>query len=73
MDPAAPAAPFLGVSNGEKGDPRLDALIERMDRIANCVERSSVSIYQRRMITYDIGNPGEQRPCQRGAPRRFWP
>lgn len=44
--------------NGIKED-RLDALLERLDKLASHVEKSSTTIYQRRFIAFDLGNPGE--------------
>ena len=40
-------------------DDRLDALLSRMDRLAASVEKSGVTIYQSRLNTADIANPGE--------------
>jgi len=40
-------------------DRRLDALLSRMDRLAASAEKSGVTIYQRRLNTSDIANPGE--------------
>lgn len=40
-------------------DRRLEALLSRMDRLAASVEKSGVTIYQRRLNTADIANPGE--------------
>ena len=41
-------------------DHRLEALLLRMDRIAASVEKSGVTVYQRRLNTADIANPGEK-------------
>lgn len=38
-------------------DRRLEALVERMDRLAYIAEKSSHTLYQKRMMTLDIANP----------------
>jgi hypothetical protein len=40
-------------------DGRLEALLTRLDRLAASVEKSGVTIYQRRLNTADIANPGK--------------
>ncbi len=48
-----------GVENETLLDNRLEALLSRMDRLAASVEKSGVTIYQRRLNTSDIANPGK--------------
>ena len=55
-----PAACDNGVGNQLGGpDAKMDALIARLDRIAAVAEKSSASIYGRRLNTVDFANPGE--------------
>lgn len=55
--------PVVTATNGSdnKGESmlerRLDALVERMDRLAFFAEKSASTLYQKRMITLDIANP----------------
>lgn len=44
----------------EVKEDRFDALLERLDKLAAHVEKSSTTIYQRRFIAFDLGNPGEK-------------
>ncbi|KAL4535552.1 hypothetical protein Ndes2437A_g06262 [Nannochloris sp. 'desiccata'] len=46
-----------GLKDPSALDGRLDALLSRMDRLATSVEKSGVTIYQRRLNTSDIANP----------------
>jgi hypothetical protein len=48
-----------GVEKEALLDNRLEALLSRMDRLAASVEKSGVTIYQRRLNTSDIANPGK--------------
>jgi hypothetical protein len=48
-----------GLKDPSALDGRLEALLSRMDRLAASVEKSGVTIYQRRLNTSDIANPGE--------------
>lgn len=60
-----------GLKDPSALDGRLDALLSRMDRLATSVEKSGVTIYQRRLNTSDIANPGERNwPCSKTANSR---
>lgn len=50
-----------GQENNGISEDRLDALLERLDRLVANGKQSSVTIYQRRFVAFDIANPGEFR------------
>lgn len=48
----------MGESNSTQADRQLDKLVLTLDRIATCMEKSNVGIYERVLNSAEIGNPG---------------